>query len=325
MMISSEILNLFEGRKNILILPHILPDGDTLGSSIALKKAIESKGSLAYIVLDDKIPSNLSFLFKNDILTTDSFKFLDILPDLIVTVDSSDMDRLGNRSELLGLTEEVLNIDHHKTNSFYGKYNLIDVNAAACGEIIYSLVQSLNIELTESIATGIYVALSTDTGSFKYSNTTPTTMRIAAELLESGIDKVHINTELYQNNPFNKISLLADALNTLEIHFDGKLSMMHISLDTFSKNNIDPSNSDGIIEYARDIENVCVAILLKELSPNKIKVGFRSKYDFDVSTIAKQFGGGGHKNASGCTIYDTIENAKKILLNTFYKEFKVKI
>lgn len=321
-MINMDIANIIRGRKRIIILPHIFPDGDTLGSALALKDALCSLGKDTLIILDDLIPSNLRFLVgDNDIMSTSSFLSLKEKPDLIVTVDSSDIDRLGDRISLLSLTEDILNIDHHRTNTNYGKYNMVDWEASSCGEIIYRIIKNLKVKLNKKIAKYLYVSLSTDTGSFKYSNTKPETLRIAADLVETGIDKTRIVAELYQNRPISKIKLLTDALSTLEIYYDGKLSIMSLPLQIFDKNKTHPSESDGIIEYGRDIEGVDVAVLLKELSPKEIKVGFRSKYDCDVSLIAKDFGGGGHKKASGCTIFDTIENAKNIIIDKFNNKF----
>lgn len=322
-MISLNIANIFMGRNKIIILPHILPDGDTLGSSLALKNALKAMGIDALIILDDEIPSNLKFILDdNSIMSTDCFLSLGFSPDLIITIDTSDIERLGERGRLLDLNKEILNIDHHRTNTNYGKYNLVYPEDSSCGEIIYRIIKELNLELNKYIAECLYVSISTDTGSFKYSNATAATLRIAADLLAAGIDKTRIITELYQNKPINKIRLIADALNTLEIHYSGKLSIMCLSLDMFNQNNIHPSESDGIIEYGRDIEGIDVAVLLKELSQGEIKVGFRSKYDFDVSLIAQNFKGGGHRNASGCTIFDTIENAKQMILEEFKDKFK---
>lgn len=320
----NSIINILRGSKKIIILPHILPDGDTLGSSLALKKALETLGSDVFILLDDDIPSNLKFIVDdNSIMSTKSFLNLDFSPDLIITIDTSDTERLGDRIKLLDLNEEILNIDHHKTNKNYGKYNLVDDNASSCGEIIYEIINELNVDLDRDISTCLYVSLSTDTGSFKYSNTTPKTLRIAADLLEQDIDITYIVASLYQNKPRSKMKLLSDALNTLEIIYDGKLAIIHVTHKMFEENNISPSNSDGIIEYARDIEGVEVAVFLKELSTNEIKVGFRSKYDFDVSSVAIDFNGGGHKKASGCTIFDTMENAKQKIKEKFKNVFSI--
>lgn len=320
----NSIINTLRGSKKVIILPHILPDGDTLGSSLALKKALKTLGSDVLIVLDDDIPSNLDFIVDNNsIMSTESFLDLNFRPDLIITIDTSDTERLGDRIKLLDLNEEILNIDHHKTNRNYGKYNLVDESASSCGEIIYQIIKELNVELDKTISTYLYVSLSTDTGSFKYSNTTPKTLRIAADLLEQGIDITYIVASLYQNKPRSKMKLLSDALNTLEILYGGKLAIIHVTNKMFERNNISPSNSDGIIEYARDIEGVEVAVFLKELSTNEIKVGFRSKYDFDVSSVASDFNGGGHRKASGCTIFDTMENAKQKIKEKFQNVFSI--
>jgi len=319
---SFNIVNILRGRNKVIILPHILPDGDALGASMALKNALKAIGTDAMIIIDDEIPSNLKFVVDdNSIMSTNSFLSLSIKPDLIITIDTSDIERLGEKARLLDLNEDILNIDHHRTNTSYGKYNLVEPEASACGEIIYKIIKELDLELNKDIAEYLYVSLSTDTGSFKYSNTTSETLRIAANLLDAGIDKTRIVTELYQNRPINKIKLISDALSTLEIYYGGKLSIMSLPMKMFDKNDIHHSEADGIIEYGRDIEGVNVTVLLKELSANEVKVGFRSKYDFDVSLIAKKFGGGGHKNAAGCTIFDTIENARQIILDEFKNKF----
>lgn len=320
-MITKNILDLFVGRKNILILPHILPDGDTLGSSLALDEALKSIGHKPYIILDDDIPTNLNFITENKILSTKSFHSLNIKPDMIITIDSSDVDRIGKRIDLFTLTDEIINIDHHKTNSNFAKYNLVNKDASACGEIIYNLINDLSIKFTKEMATCLYVALSTDTGSFKYSNTTSRTLRIAADLLDMNINQAYITTELYQNKNINKINLLKDILNTLEIYYDGRLSIMYLTLDMLKRNSVDPSDTDGLIEYARDIEGVEVGVLLKELSLNEVKIGLRSKYDLDVSQIAKLFNGGGHKNASGCTLNGNINDAKRTILDVLKNKF----
>ncbi len=321
--ISEEILSLFKAKKNIVLLPHIIPDGDTLGSSLALKAGLEKMHHKVFIVLDDEIPNNLNFLIKNKcVYTSEQFCSLKIIPDLIITIDCSDIDRLEDRRQIINDCENILNIDHHKTNSFYGKFNLIDKNSAATGEIIYTLLKELNVMIDKDMATSLYVALSTDTGSFKYSNTTSRTLRIAAELLDKKIDIELINLELYQNKPMNKVNLLKETLNTLETFINNRVSIMCITQKSLEKSNLTYKDTDGIVEFGRDIEGIEIAILIKEISSAKVKVGLRSKGNIDVSKIAKIFGGGGHKNASGCTIDDNIENAKKLLLKAVEEELR---
>ncbi len=322
-MIDVNILNLFTHEKMVVIMPHINPDGDAIGSSIALKKALQVLGSSeVYIISNDEMPGNLRFLGANEIINTTDFNNLNTKPDIIITIDSSDIDRLEDRRHILNSTDNIVNIDHHITNNYYGKYNIVHKDAAATGEVIYDIIKQFNVDIDEIIATNLYVAISTDTGNFKYSNTSSKSHKIVAELLKKGISIEKINTELYQNRSMSKVKLLSDTLNTLEFHCANQLSIMYITQDMFNNNNLSINDADGIIEYGRDIENIKATVLLKELSSTEIKVGFRSKYDTDVSSIAQKFGGGGHKNASGCTINNNLNNAKQQIIDEFKKELR---
>ncbi|WZL74890.1 bifunctional oligoribonuclease/PAP phosphatase NrnA [Clostridiaceae bacterium 35-E11] len=311
-----EIIEVIRNKKNILILPHILPDGDTIGSSIALNLVLKSMGKCSCILLDEIVPYNLRFLPCGDICTSLADNFI---PDLVISVDCSDVDRLGKRKEFFDQASCSLNIDHHITNVGFAKYNFIDAKAAATGELIYKIAMELDIPITTQMATCLYAALSTDTGSFRYDNTSPQTHRIVAKLMESNIDLNKITTEIYQNKPVKKIKLLTEALNTLQFYWDGRLAILYTTLDMLKKYDVQPEDTDGLIEFARDINGVEVGVFLKQMKEHEIKVGFRAKYDADVSEIAKKFGGGGHKKASGCTIYDTLENAKDQIINTIEK------
>ncbi|HHY90558.1 MAG TPA: bifunctional oligoribonuclease/PAP phosphatase NrnA, partial [Clostridiales bacterium] len=235
----------------------------------------------------------------------------EFIADLIITVDCSDITRLGNRAHYLEQSKKVVNIDHHITNTYFAQHNLVVSDAAATGEIVYLLLQEMDVSITKDTATCLYVALSTDTGSFRYDNTTAGTHRIAAELLEYGIDLNFITTELYQNKPLSKVKLLKEALNSLEIYYSGQVAILSITNQMLKETGA-AEDTDGLIEFARDIVGVKVGILIKELGHSEIKVGFRSKDNrIDVSEIAAQFGGGGHRKASGCTIHDTLQNAKE--------------
>ncbi|QEK12229.1 bifunctional oligoribonuclease/PAP phosphatase NrnA [Crassaminicella thermophila] len=303
-----EIAELFYKAHNILLLPHIIPDGDTIGSSIALYLALKKLGKNPYVLIEDDIPYNIEFLMPYNICYD-----LDeeIVLDLVVSIDCSDTDRLGDRRKYVDQVKSSLNIDHHVTNTNFAMYNYVDSKAAATGELVYSIIKALEVPITKDIATCIYTALSTDTGSFKYDNTSPKTHRIAAELLEKNIDLNRITTEIYQKKPIHKVRLLSAALNTLEFYFEGKLAILSITKDMLEENKAKIEDADNFIEFARDIDGVEVGVLLKEVSKNQIKVGFRAKYDVDVSKVAKVFDGGGHKKASGCTIYSSIEEAKR--------------
>jgi len=316
----NNIASILLAAKNIVILPHIMADGDTLGSSVALYLALKEIGKKPCILMDEEIPSNLGFFIPKHYVQQyleDDFK-----PDLVVAIDCSDLERVGMRKEYLVNTLNTLNIDHHKTNSLFAKCNFVDHEAAATGEVIYSIIKSLKISLTKEIATALYVAISTDTGSFKYDNTTFETHLIASELLLCGVNLNQATTELYQRKPIYKMKLMAEALNTLEFHYNGKLGLLTVTNKMLQKVGANSTDADGLIEIVRDLDGVEVGILLKEINEEEVKIGFRAKYDVDVSEIAKKFGGGGHTKASGCTIFDKIQNAKESIISVMSDRFR---
>ncbi|MBB6216524.1 phosphoesterase RecJ-like protein [Anaerosolibacter carboniphilus] len=311
MMRDKKFVEAIEKGEHILILPHILPDGDTIGSSLALFLAFKKMGKDPWILLTDDIPYNLRFLPVRYIIRETS-KIP--TPDIVISIDCSDLDRLGTRSQYIHNANRSINIDHHITNTLFADLNIVEPEAAATGEIIYSLIEAMGMDMDSEIATCLYTAISTDTGSFKYSNTTSRTHEIAADLLRNGIVLNDITTEVYQNKPSYQVKLLSAVLSTLEFHYEGQLAVLHVTEDMLNNTGAIPADTDGLIEYARDIKGVEVGILLKELNPGEIKVGLRSKYQIDVSKIAGEFGGGGHSKASGCTIYGSIEDAKNKLI-----------
>ena len=316
----NNISDIIRKSDNILILPHIMPDGDTLGSSIALYLALLESGKNPRILLDEEIPHNLRFFIPQSYVNMDlhySFR-----PDLAISVDCSDIERLGNRkSYFLGATNNI-NIDHHNTNTNFAQINYVNYKAAAAGEIIYSILKNMDMCITPEIATALYVAISTDTGSFKYDNTTPYTHTIAAELLQYGIHLNQVTTELYQSKPIYKVKLMIEALNSLEFHYSGKLGIISVTTRMMQKVGAKLTDADGLIEIVRDVEGIEVGVLLKEVTEGEIKAGFRAKHDIDVSAIAGQFGGGGHKKASGCTILGDIDSAKNKIIKSMNSSFR---
>jgi phosphoesterase RecJ-like protein len=297
---------LLQEAHKIVLCSHIDPDGDTLGSTLALFHALKSIGKEVIITVDDSIPFTLSFIpgikeyrhFQAD-------EHVDA--DLLVILDSSSADRAGNVLKVVH-AKHILNIDHHKTNTRFAEYLYVDAKAAATAEIIYELLQKMQIPLTKEMAYCIFTGLSTDTGSFKYSNTTATTMRIAAKLLEMGVDPSVIsdNIELKKRST---VTMLSKVLQTLTFVHDGQVAYIEIKNDIYDKD----VETDSFISFPRYIEGVCVAILFKGVEPNLTRVSMRSK-TIDVSKIALSFGGGGHQKAAGCSVNANLEEAKKQIL-----------
>ena len=303
---------------SIVLLPHISPDGDTLGSTQALYEYLKTLTDRVWIVLDDPIPFNLEFLNVQTI-TQEAFEQLNVTPDFLFSIDSSDEGRLGKRAAMLGSAGKTINIDHHKTNLNYAQINVVDAEASSTGEMIYELITGAGGRISPEIAQAVYVAISTDTGSFKYSNTSAKTMKISGQLIEAGIDLNYINTELYQNKPLEKILILKVAMQNMRLLDEGKLAISYVTLADMETFGIKTLDTDGVAEFFRDIHGVEVVILLKEKEKNVFKGSLRSKHCFDVAALSLKYGGGGHTKAAGLSVTGELEASIEKLVQTYYE------
>ena len=302
----AETGELLKSAQKLAIVSHVSPDGDTLGSSLALMHALRTLGKDVIMNVDDDISTVYSFL-----PGIEEFRRFapdeSVEADILVIIDASSADRAGNAMEVVK-ARAVLNIDHHKTNTRFADYLYLDSDAAATAEIVYSLLQEMGIGLTTDIATCIYEGIYTDTGSFKYSNTTSNTLKTAAELLNYGVNPSLIsdNMELKSRS---QVEMLRKVLETLTFLKDGKIAYIEIAPELYDHN----VDTDAFISYPRYVEGVEIALLFKQVEDNLTRVSFRSK-EIDVAKIALSFGGGGHKKAAGCSIYAPMEEAKKTVL-----------
>lgn len=311
-----DILNIFKKNKNIYLVSHINPDGDNIGSLLALGLSLLELNKNVYIIKSDIIPSDYEFL--PGIKLIQEYEERNNL-DLLIILDCSDIDRLGNNKELASKAKYIVNIDHHISNTYFGDINFVDDKAAATGELIYYLIEKMGVKINEDIATNLYTAISTDTGSFKYESVTDKTHKIIAELYKYGIDHVNINNQLYHNISLDRTNLLFKSFDTLKMYKDNKLAIVKVTQDMLKATNTKLEDTEGIISFVKDINSVEVACLLKEFSHKEIKVSIRSKSYVDVAKICEIFGGGGHKRAAGCTISENIETAEKIISNEIIK------
>ncbi len=296
-----------ENYNHYVILPHIMPDGDSIGSAAALAHCLQQAGKKAVVLLEDAVPSNLRLIQRT--LFVEMEEFVEPEEYVVIAVDSSDLGRLGTRMNLLTRYALLAVIDHHRTNTRFGDVNYVDEHASSTGEIIFELAGEFGFQLDNISATALYIAISTDTGGFRYDNTTAETMRIAAELMEAGIDTKAINTDLYQNQPLNKVMLLMHALDSLRLVAENRVALVPLSAEMMSAHKAIYEDTDGISEYVRSIQGIEVVALFKELSDGYIRVSMRSKHDFDVSALATLYGGGGHKRAAGCTLEMSLDQA----------------
>lgn len=303
-----QIADKLREAETILLYPHVMMDGDTLGSSIALCAALRKIGKKAYILIEDEIPSYLIFLEK-DYCTYDQ-EILDS-PDISISVDCSDIERFVLRKEKFLKGKSSICIDHHRTNNYFADMNYIDEFAAATGEIVYDLIRLMEIELDVEMAEAIYTAITTDTGNFQYTNTTKLTHLITADLFDVGIDLEKISVEVYQNIRHEKLKITNAVLGTLEIQCGGKADIAYVTQEMLEVTGARMEETEGIIETLRNISGVEISAFLKESKPNEIKVSLRAKTYGDVSVIAQAFSGGGHKKAAGCTLHMSLGEAKE--------------
>lgn len=311
-----EIIN---ESKKIYIGSHIHPDGDNIGSLLALGMALKKLNKDVTLVKVDDIPKDYHFLPNVDTIKE---PILDKPIDLFIALDCSDLDRLGPGKEIALSAEKILNVDHHVTNDNFGDINIVSPLASSTGEIVYHIIKRLAVYINKEIATCLYVAISTDTGSFMYDNTTSNTHKIVADLLDKGIDLNMITTNLYQSRSIERTNLFIDSLNNINFYYDGKVGTIKITQEMLKNNNATMEDTEGIISFVRDIENIEVACILKEYNDEEIKLSLRSKKYLDVSKVCLEFNGGGHKKAAGCTIFNNIEKAEKNILNSIKKHLR---
>jgi len=310
----SEIANLITSSDKIAILPHVAADGDALGSALALALAVVSMDKEALVVLEEEPSSTFDFLpWKGLSKVYGEQKQWNF--KTVIAVDCGDLGRLGRRKEIFDKAEATANIDHHNTNTHFAALNYVDTGASATAEIIYRLLPLAGIEVDADIALCLYVAITTDTGGFRYSNTTPDTHMIAARLIEKGIDVADVARRVFDTTSFEKVKLMGEAIRSIELHEEGKVAVITLSGRQFTDTGARDEDSEGIINIARNIKGVEVAAMLREIENGEIRVNLRSNMYFDVSRIAGLNSGGGHKKAAGYTVKDTLENAKKKLLS----------
>lgn len=291
--------------ERIFIFPHKNVDGDCMGSAYALKLAIIGMGKQAEVIIEPSdTPNRYTKIIKDK-------KVSPFEPDLMIAVDCGDLERLQTRKEMFESFSETVNVDHHGTNEGYAKLNFVDPSASASGEIVYELIKLLGVEMNSDIAFNLYTAISSDTGCFSYSNTTPRTHDIAGELIKIGIDFPYINAYLFKTNTRRELLFIMEALKTLEVSEDGKIASVTVTKEVIEKYNALDSELGGIVDYPKSLDTVLISVYFKE-KEDGVKVSMRSK-DADVAKIAVKFGGGGHIRASGCFIKKPLCEVKKLI------------
>lgn len=291
---------LIRSAGRVLAVGHEHPDGDAIGSTLAVGMIAELCGCEVCYFNVDPVPTNLRFLPRADqVVSTlpDGF-----VPDLTIVLDCAQRSRVGAAFPATGWGETVLCLDHHKTfDADVADLLVRDPGAAATAELAYELACACGVELTLELATALYCGLLTDTGSFRYGKTTPQTMERAAALLRAGVDAWHVASHVYESEPIERMRLMSEVLDTLELAANGQLATIVITAAMFSRSGADPTMTDGLVNLARSVRGVEVAAQLVEQGDGSFRVGLRSRGRVDVASVAERFGGGGHKNAAGFT------------------------
>lgn len=302
-----EAIQLINNTDNICIASHVNPDGDNIGSILALGHALKKLGKNINIIKTDEVPSDYLFLPNVDFIKEYDADEI----ELLIVLDCSDIERLGASKQMISKSKKVVNIDHHVSNTNFGDVNIVDVKAAATGELIYEFIKEMGISIDIDIATCLYTAISTDTGSFMYESVTDKTHEIAADLIRTGIDKLSIVVDLYQSRSMERTNLFVDCLSTFKTYHNNKIATVIVTQDMLKRANAKMEDTEGIISFVKDTKGVEVACLLKEHNDNEIKISLRSKEFVNVAKVCASFNGGGHIRAAGCTIHEKIEAAEK--------------
>lgn len=297
-----DVLRCIRQGNRFLLTSHANPDGDSIGSALGLARILRSMGKGAVIWNRDATPSIYRPLPGSERIHTGEEHpagFPDKFDGAIV-LECPSLDRTGLDHHLSALP--ISNIDHHLGNQHYGGVNWVDPGAPAVGEMVYRLAQGLKATLDEETATSLYLTLVTDTGGFRFSNANPAAFEAAASLVREGARPEQVSEWLYESNPLPMIRLLAELLQTLEVHQDGRIATTVLTLEMFERAGASPGDTEGLIDYPRSVAGVQAVALLRQREPGRFKVSLRSRGEVDVEKVARPHGGGGHKNAAGFEI-----------------------
>ncbi len=299
--------------QDIALLSHVHPDPDTIGSSFALKNALEKVGKRVTVYADAPYPENLSFLY-DDYIVYSSPK----AHELCMSVDCGDLTRIGERATLLELAKVSVNIDHHPTNTKFAKLNCVLPNAAATAQIVDLIRAQMGIEIDTIYATRLYGALVGDTGGFRYSNTTPETMRLGAKMLECGVDNWFVCKTIFEDMPLKTIQLRGVLAGQMRVLDDGKICAVVLTEKLCEQYGLNVDDVDEIVSIPRSVTGCEIAVSFKEMG-EFVKISLRSSVSADVSKIALNFGGGGHKRAAGFVLKGKLDEVIERVLNEAHR------
>lgn len=305
------VAEILGGQGSISLFCHESPDGDTLGSALALYAALKQNGRQAQVICSDTVPVNYRFLpGARDILKPENAAKTDVA----VAIDCADVERMEQGQIIFATAKTTVCIDHHLSNRGYAQINIIDPKSAATGELVFELIKLMGITPDQNMATCLYTAILTDTGSFTYRNTTRRTMEIGGELLDCAINAAEISRSVYKTVSIQKTRFTGYVMSNIELFSGGRIGVSCVSLEDMREIGVTDEDSEGIIDYIRDVNTVEIAVFIRETAQGKYKVSMRSKDYADVCAIANKYGGGGHIRAAGCTLTGLAEEIKSQII-----------
>ncbi|GAX90570.1 DHH family phosphoesterase [Effusibacillus lacus] len=292
---------------DFLLITHVQPDGDALGSTLGFAHLLQALGKRYAIAVEEPIPAKFRFLPMSDriqLASQISRRF-----SKIVALDCGDIKRFGRCAEFLEPQADILNIDHHKTNDCFGRANLVDLEAAATSQIVFNLASFMGTEIGRDMSVCLYTGILTDTGGFRYGNTTVEVHTIAAELLRNGVSPYDVADRVLETLTWSQLQLIREGLKSLQKDELGKVAWMVVERDLLDRLGAGDEDAEGLVSYARNVQGVEVGILFREKADGTVKASLRSKYHVDVGEIALSLGGGGHARAAGCTLAGPVDKA----------------
>lgn len=317
----AEIAEILRNNQTFVVMSHVRPDGDALGCSIAMGLCLEALGKDVVVWNEDGMLEKYDFLPRAELVTMPPAKPREF--DVAITLDTAVKNRAGTCLASIGNAKTWLNIDHHISNNGYGDLSFIDSSAPATGQILVELFQQEKLPFTKEMAENLFVAISTDTGSFQYPSTTARTFEIGAELIRTGINVGELSQKTYESYPKRRIALLRALLNALEFSSDDQVASFTLSQKTAQEIGALPEDNEGLIDHIRAVQGVIVAAFMEELEEGKVRISLRSKDPrVDVCKICAQFGGGGHSLAAGARIEGDLPSVKEKVLAAIANEIE---
>ncbi|GGF80005.1 DHH family phosphoesterase [Paenibacillus albidus] len=297
-----------------LVVSHVQPDGDAVSSTLAVGWLLSCLGKKYSMLNEGPIPKRMEYLWHSDEIVNMADTEMSGTFKNVICVDCADFQRVGLTQQYFAEDALILNIDHHPTNNGYGFVNLIKPDAAATAEILFDLLQTFDVEWDVDIATAIYTGLLTDTGGFRYTNTSPKVMAAVSELLALGVNGPELAETLLEEMTLAQVKVLNRALNTLQLSPEGDIAYVYVTPEDMANCSAANEDLEGIVNYPRNIQGVEVGILFKVIHEHAVKVSLRSAGRVDVAALAQTFGGGGHTRAAGARIEQTLEQVIPLVL-----------